>query len=71
MQCVTAVDGHWLAELGPMFFSVKETGRSGSAKRRQALEHLQEMEGQMKMAQEEMKARQEEKERRNTAGSRK
>ena len=24
MQCVTAVDPHWLAELGPMFFSVKE-----------------------------------------------
>lgn len=41
MQCVTAVDGHWLAELGPMFFSVKETGRSGRANRRQAAEHLQ------------------------------
>ena len=26
MQCVTAVDGHWLGELGPMFFSVKESG---------------------------------------------
>ena len=25
MQCVTAVDGHWLAELGPMFFTVKES----------------------------------------------
>lgn len=25
MQCVTAADGHWLAELGPMFFSVKES----------------------------------------------
>jgi pre-mRNA-splicing factor ATP-dependent RNA helicase DHX38/PRP16 len=23
MQCVTAVDPHWLAEMGPMFFSVK------------------------------------------------
>ena len=23
MQCVTAVDGEWLAELGPMFYSVK------------------------------------------------
>ncbi|XP_015111383.1 pre-mRNA-splicing factor ATP-dependent RNA helicase PRP16 [Diachasma alloeum] len=56
MQCVTAVDGHWLAELGPMFFSVKETG-SGQAKRRQAVQHLQEMEGQMKAAEEEMKAR--------------
>jgi len=60
MQCVTAVDGHWLAELGPMFFSVKETGRSGKQKKKQALEHLQEMEGQMKKAQEEIKARKEE-----------
>ena len=25
MQCVTAADGYWLAELGPMFFSVKES----------------------------------------------
>ena len=24
MQCVTAVDPYWLAEMGPMFFSVKE-----------------------------------------------
>ena len=24
MQCVTAADPHWLAELGPMFFSVKK-----------------------------------------------
>ena len=24
MNCVTIVDPHWLAELGPMFFSVKE-----------------------------------------------
>merc|ERR1712071_214703 len=28
MQCVTAVDGEWLAELGPMFYSIKETKRS-------------------------------------------
>lgn len=25
MSCVTSVDGEWLAELGPMFFSVKES----------------------------------------------
>lgn len=25
MQCVTAVEPHWLAELGPMFFSVKDS----------------------------------------------
>ena len=23
MSCVTAVEGEWLAELGPMFFSIK------------------------------------------------
>jgi pre-mRNA-splicing factor ATP-dependent RNA helicase DHX38/PRP16 len=28
MQCVTAAEGEWLAELGPMFFSIKETARS-------------------------------------------
>ncbi len=46
MQCATSVDGYWLAELGPMFFSVKETGRSGKEKKKQAAEHLQEMEEQ-------------------------
>lgn len=28
MQCVTAVEPQWLAELGPMFFSVKESDTS-------------------------------------------
>jgi pre-mRNA-splicing factor ATP-dependent RNA helicase DHX38/PRP16 len=28
MQCVTAVDGHWLADLGPMFYSVKDSTKS-------------------------------------------
>ena len=28
MQCVTAVDGRWLAELGPMFYSVKDANKS-------------------------------------------
>lgn len=28
MQCVTAVDGTWLAELGPIFFSVKDSTQS-------------------------------------------
>jgi pre-mRNA-splicing factor ATP-dependent RNA helicase DHX38/PRP16 len=27
MQCVTAVEPEWLAELGPMFFSIKVRGR--------------------------------------------
>lgn len=70
MQTVTAVDGHWLAELGPMFFTVKETGKSGSAKR-QTMETLQEMEGSMRVAQEEMKARKLEEERKQLASIRK
>ena len=28
MQCVTAVDGEWLAELGPMFYSIKDSGKT-------------------------------------------
>ncbi|CAG9766149.1 unnamed protein product [Ceutorhynchus assimilis] len=67
MQCVTSVDGHWLAELGPMFFSVKETGKSGRAKKKQAAEHLLEMENQMQVAQEEMKARKEAAEKKEAA----
>jgi pre-mRNA-splicing factor ATP-dependent RNA helicase DHX38/PRP16 len=35
MQCVTAVDPHWLAEMGPMFFSVKEAyGQNSSLLKR-------------------------------------
>lgn len=67
MQCVTSVDGHWLAELGPMFFAVKETGKSGRTKRKQAQEHLQEMEGQMQLALEQMKARKEAAEKKEAA----
>ncbi|XP_050094871.1 pre-mRNA-splicing factor ATP-dependent RNA helicase PRP16 [Anopheles aquasalis] len=57
MQCATSVDGHWLAELGPMFFSVKETGKSNRDKRRQAVEHQNAMEVQMREAQQQMEQR--------------
>ncbi|KAH0561871.1 pre-mRNA-splicing factor ATP-dependent RNA helicase PRP16 [Cotesia glomerata] len=57
MQCVTAVDGHWLAELGPMFFSVKETAGGGRAKMKQTLQRMNAMEEQMKQAELEMKAK--------------
>ena len=60
MQCVTAVDGFWLAELGPMFYSVKETGKSRSEGRKVALEHLKTMEREMKEAETELKRRKEE-----------
>ncbi|XP_055354358.1 pre-mRNA-splicing factor ATP-dependent RNA helicase PRP16-like [Paramacrobiotus metropolitanus] len=63
MQCVTAVDGQWLAELGPMFYSVKESVRTRTEKRKnfQAIELT--MEQEMALAQqqiEERKSRQEE-----------
>jgi len=57
MQCVTAVDGHWLAEMGPMFFSVKETGRSRVDKKIETIEHLRDMDAEMKLAEEELKRR--------------
>lgn len=48
MSCVTAVEGEWLAEAGPMFFSVKESFET-TLKKRQA-ERMQQdaMENQMK-----------------------
>ena len=46
------MDGYWLAELGPMFFSVKETGKSRSEGRKVATEHLKAMELEMKEAEE-------------------
>lgn len=48
MQCVTSVDPHWLAELGPMFFSVKQAyGNSGLMKRDIEKEGQREMEREM------------------------
>lgn len=60
MQCVTAVDGHWLAELGPMFFSVKESNRSRLENKLKAKQKLNEMEAELQAASEEIKARKEE-----------
>ncbi|KAJ3130570.1 Pre-mRNA-splicing factor ATP-dependent RNA helicase PRP16 [Irineochytrium annulatum] len=44
MQCVTAVDAVWLAELGPMFFSIKEQNFGQKDKRRQDRQEKQVME---------------------------
>ena len=55
MQCVTAVEATWLAEMGPMFYSVKQARGAGrSQKRRQDMETLSTMEEEMKLAQEHM-----------------
>lgn len=51
MQCVTAVDGQWLAELGPMFFSVKESHQSRLEKRRKEREELKAMESEFHLSQ--------------------
>ena len=49
MQCVTAVDPHWLAEMGPMFFSVKQAygNKSSMLKRDIEKEGIMEMEKEM------------------------
>lgn len=44
MQQVTAVEPAWLAEMGPMFFSVRETGTDVAALRRQDAENQRKME---------------------------
>ena len=47
MSCVTAVEGEWLAELGPMFFSIKESFESTLKKRQKQQLEAAAMEKQM------------------------
>ncbi|XP_028392273.1 pre-mRNA-splicing factor ATP-dependent RNA helicase PRP16-like [Dendronephthya gigantea] len=61
MQCVTSVDGYWLAELGPMFYTVKESLKTRHEKRQVAKEKLIEMEEEMAEATAQIKAREAEK----------
>ncbi|XP_028811972.1 pre-mRNA-splicing factor ATP-dependent RNA helicase PRP16 [Denticeps clupeoides] len=69
MQCVTAVDGEWLAELGPMFYSIKHAGRSRQENRRRAKEEISNMEEEMSLAEQQLRARKEEQERKSNVGS--
>ncbi|XP_041916937.1 pre-mRNA-splicing factor ATP-dependent RNA helicase PRP16 [Alosa sapidissima] len=69
MQCVTAVDGEWLAELGPMFYSIKHAGKSRQENRRRAKEEITNMEEEMSLAQQQINARKEEQDRKNNVGS--
>ena len=55
MQCVTSVDPLWLAELGPMFYSVKESVRTRLERKKHEKVELNTMEEEMKLAQTEMK----------------
>ncbi len=50
MSTVTAVDPHWLAELGGVFYSVKEKGYSAREKRVTEVEFNRKMEIEAKMA---------------------
>eukprot|EP00210_Caulerpa_lentillifera_P000325 g318.t1 len=50
MQCVTAVDPEWLAEMGPMFFSIKVSDTSRLEQRRKEKEHKEVMQIEMKEA---------------------
>lgn len=58
MSTVTAVDPHWLAELGGVFYSVKEKGYSARERRTTENEINKKMEIEAKMAED--KAQQEE-----------
>jgi pre-mRNA-splicing factor ATP-dependent RNA helicase DHX38/PRP16 len=51
MSCVTAVDGEWLAEAGPMFFSVKESFEVTLQRREQQRKNRVTMEAEMQKQQ--------------------
>mmetsp|Transcript_36732 Transcript_36732/g.77075 ORF Transcript_36732/g.77075 Transcript_36732/m.77075 type:complete len:806 (-) Transcript_36732:177-2594(-) len=62
MSCVTAVEGEWLAELGPMFFSIKESYESALKRRQRERADAVKMEKEMqKKEHEEEKQREREK----------
>lgn len=50
MRCVTAVEGQWLAEQGPMFFSIKESYADRIKRKKQQAADMQTMEAQMQKA---------------------
>lgn len=50
MSTVTSVDPHWLAELGGVFYSIKEKGYSAREKRVTEVEFNRKMEIETKMA---------------------
>ncbi|XP_041124804.1 pre-mRNA-splicing factor ATP-dependent RNA helicase PRP16-like isoform X2 [Polyodon spathula] len=69
MQCVSSVDGEWLAELGPMFYSVKQANKSRQENHRRAKEEISAMEEEMSLAEQQLRSRREEQERKSNLGS--
>jgi len=67
MQCVTAVEGSWLAEVGDKFFSINDGGASRLQRKRAAIDHKTAMEREMAMAQQAIKDRETERINRNTS----
>jgi pre-mRNA-splicing factor ATP-dependent RNA helicase DHX38/PRP16 len=67
MTNVTAVEGEWLAELGPMFFSVKESYKTRLLRRAQEQEKKAKMEIEMAGAESDKREREEERRRREEA----
>ena len=55
MQCVTAVEPEWLAELAPMFFSIKQQGETRTEKRLKEKAHKARMEAEMTEYNEQLK----------------
>ena len=47
MHVATAVDGEWLAELGPMFYSIKKSAKTRKEVANKTVTALEEMESQM------------------------
>lgn len=64
MSCVTAVEGEWLAELGPMFFSIKESFETTLRKRHEKREEKIQMELELQA-----KSKREEEEKKKSAAS--
>ncbi|PQE20859.1 pre-mRNA-splicing factor atp-dependent RNA helicase prp16 protein [Rutstroemia sp. NJR-2017a BBW] len=58
MSTVTAVDPHWLAELGGVFYSIKEKGYSAREKRVTETEFNRKMEIEAKMAEDKLREEQ-------------
>ncbi|KAI6195478.1 hypothetical protein M3Y96_01235600 [Aphelenchoides besseyi] len=69
MQCVTAVEAQWLAELGPMFYALKDSYSSDTERLTSKRRVAESMEEQMREAEEELKQRRLDTEREDRAQS--
>lgn len=56
MSCVTAIEGEWLAEAGPMFFSIKESYESTLVRRQKEFEEQAKIDNDDNDTQEEIKS---------------